>query len=736
MKEATHKKLHILVSTLIITGAILLASLGSILHTSGSNRFFTGSAEDYYQSLITAGFPQDYAISLTELHLLHPSWEFRPLKITEQKSQYSWNYVIDKETEEDDNNLVSSGTAYAPYRHPTNDTLYDAGHYQASRETVEYFMDPRNFLNETDIFQFLDLSVTVTDPLHAVEQVLAGTFMENATLENGMTYAAYFCVAGAEIGINPVFIATKARQEQGVNGTSPIISGTCGSLLADYYTNQTQFSSTGKEIRPPTTGHTEEALKALDGYYNLYNIGASGNGLFSIYYNAMLRAQSGTDAKAADWGNNPSWNTRWKALYGGASFLKSSYIDAYQSTLYLQKFNVDSRAEGKNFWKQYSQSVSAALSEARTLYSAMAAGGTLDNTQVFLIPIYGNMPDDPCADPAAGTCSYTAQATTKYEYETSLTMPVWHSSENAPIYRSIEAVYGEPLKLKGTFSHSYGVKGIEYRLDDGEWIPIEGNSLNVSVETDFPQDSQHILTVRGIASYDHEVSSKKNNQYFLCAVFYLSAVQPDVTLSLEIGNTVTDRIYKAGTFVTLPHSDAPDFAGWLGSDQSFLPSGAEFLIRKDITYSAIFLEFEVVKEASLYTASTVPHLRFYAKIADRDYRLLANLPGNAIRLYGTVTHDGSATVCDVALIPTSGNPHLTLAINSPNIPPSSYQTGYSPSFFAELQYTDGTQTTLKASGETSRTAVQIAQAALADTAVRYPNAVVQQFQNILDSAES
>ncbi|MBQ5773007.1 MAG: hypothetical protein IIW07_05880, partial [Clostridia bacterium] len=265
MSARVGKQIARTVVSLFLTLLFLLsATVGSIFYASGNGCFFSGEAQTYYEELISLGFPADYAARLTELHLLHPSWEFAPLLITEECPAYTWDYIIDKETEEPDNNLIFSGSSYAPYRHPFNDSLYDAGHYQASREAVEYFMDPRNFLNETDIFQFFDLSHAVGNYESAVESVLEGTFMEDALLENGMTYAAYFCHAGNELSMNPIFLATKVRQEMGVGGTSPVISGECGSLLADYYVNQTTHSQSGKEILPPSEGYTAEELRAFD----------------------------------------------------------------------------------------------------------------------------------------------------------------------------------------------------------------------------------------------------------------------------------------------------------------------------------------------------------------------------------------------------------------------------------------------------------------------------------------
>ena len=205
-----------LISYLLI--AIVLALLVSqlIFAPSGSERYFSGDAERYYLDLIEVGFPKDYAIELTELHLLHPNWSFTPLLVTEQESSYTWNYVIDRETRNGELNVIYSSDDYRAYHHPFNRETYDSGdYYQASEKTVEYFMDPRNFLNEADIFQFYSLSGGSGFSLSQVEAVLADTFMENKRLMNGMTYAEYFLQLGEELDVNPIFLAAKIRQEQG-----------------------------------------------------------------------------------------------------------------------------------------------------------------------------------------------------------------------------------------------------------------------------------------------------------------------------------------------------------------------------------------------------------------------------------------------------------------------------------------------------------------------------------------
>ncbi len=502
--------------TCVLVGAV-------VFHVKENERYFKGEAEAYYESLCAKGFPEDYAAALTELHLLHPTWEFVPLTVSKSYPLYSWSYVIAQETKEIDNNLIASDESFEPYRHPFYTNVFDAGHYPASIEAVKYFMDPRNFLNEADIFQFYDLSVTRDASIEAVESVLESTFMENAVLENGKTYAEYFLEVGRTFSISPVYLAVKARQEQGRNGSSPVISGQCGTLLNTYYQNKTQ-SSSGNAVLAPSSGHTSSELLGLNGLYNIFNIGAYGNGLFSIYYNAMNRAQNGTGAMNAKWGS-AEWDTVWKSIYGGAYSIKSSYIDCYQNTVYLQKFNVDSRSD-RNFWGQYMQNVGGALTEGRTLYTAFASIGALDSACTFLIPVYSGMPTETATDPAHGTCSYLAKATDKYRYDATLTAPLQASDYNQALYLTQTIAAGGTLALAGNFSHSYGVLQLEYQWDQvGEWTPCSRDgALNLSLSVDFSENTSHILVIRGRAAYDPDDGAKKSNSYFLCAVIYVEVI--------------------------------------------------------------------------------------------------------------------------------------------------------------------------------------------------------------------
>lgn len=721
-----------------LAALVLLLSSLLLVPVQGSEQFFSGAAEEYYQELLAAGFPDAYAKELTELHLLHPTWSFTPLLISETNEKYTWQYVLMKENEEPDNNLIGASDSYRPYRHPTNTDKFDSGSYQVSDEALAYFMDPRNFLNETDIFQFFDLSGTSAS-IDAVRAVLLGTFMEDETLENGKTYADYIYETGLALGVNPVYLAVKIRQEMGVKGSSPVISGSCGTLLASYYRDNVQVSESGTSVLTPSEGYTEEELLSLDGYYNYFNISASGNGTFTIYYKAMNAAVRGTAAMTEAWGGSPSWDTRWKAIYGGAYVVKTRYVDAYKPTVYLQKFNVDGRASD-NFWGQYAQTVTASLSESRTLYQAFAANGALDGECEFLIPVFEGMPSSPSADPAKGNCSSTAPATSKYDFSITLETPASFYEKNEPIYTNVEMPIGTEFHFAGKVTHSYGLAGLEYSWDGGEWIPLSPEeSFDFSLYADLSEVGEHILLLRGRAAFDVADSTKKNSYNVLFAVFYVQVTPPPtVYLTVNVGKDSNAYPFYAGTEIELPSCDENGFAGWVGSDGSFLPADAQLIIREDLGFDALFLDLSYLNGAAVSTTSDT-HLRFSAVMSHESQERISALPAGAVDLYATIYRDteriSTVSARTLPLTATDGREMLRLFADTERLTDAELSTPYAMHFFLRLNYTDGTHASLYATGMPSlRSAVDVAQMALEDPYVTYSDEVLRQLHSIVSAA--
>lgn len=721
---------------------VLVACLvgGVVFVVSGNTRYFEGDAEVYYQELLAAGFPEDYARPLTELHLLHPEWTFTPLLITEGNPLYRWDYVINQETKDADTNLISGADDYRAYRHTTNHETYDSGYYQASVAAVKYFMDPRNFLNETDIFQFYDLSAAHSVGIDEVAAVLDGTFMADTTLENGKTYAEYFLEVGQALGVNPVYLAVKARQEQGIDGISPVLSGLCGTLLADYYENGTQTSEDGNKILAPTEGYTSEELTALDGYYNLFNIKASGNGLFSIYYNAMKRAQTGTADMAEAWGS-PSWNTLWKSLYGGAYTIKTSFIDRYQNTIYLQKFNVDSRAADRNFWGQYMQNVAGALTESRTLFGAFASSNVLDGHCSFVIPVYAGMPNSVCADPAGGNCSYLATAPQKYDSNIFFATPLLSASKDT-VYATLDRYADGEIRLQGVATHTYGVVRTEYRWDDGAWQTLcKGDKFDAVLPIEFEIGTSHILSLRTIAEYDHQDSTKKSNWSVLSAVFYVNVKErPNINISIEHHENKTVTLHRAGTAFTLPTCTEKNFVGWYGSDNTLMPSGGVISPEEDITYTALYMRFEQMRGAALVFPEDEVHLRFYAAAELATLEKLSTSDATISFFATVVNENGTEETTPVKLggIDNAFDTEWrTLSADTKALHSDTYNTNYSMRFWALYTYSDGSVQALMPDGiYCQRSAVEIAQAALADTTIQYESDIIEHLMQIVSKTNA
>ena len=90
------------------------------------------------------------------------------------------------------------------------------------------------------------------------------------------------------------------------------------------------------------------------------------------------------------------WNTKERAITGGAIFRGSSYINIGQDTIYLQKFHVVDSRGGELFWHQYMTNVLAPYSVSKLIYTGYSSDNLLDSSMSFVIPIYENMPYLPC----------------------------------------------------------------------------------------------------------------------------------------------------------------------------------------------------------------------------------------------------------------------------------------------------------------------------------------------------
>ena len=292
-------------------------------------------------------FPESYREGIRALKEAHPTWTFVPTYTNK-----TWQSVMDGQLSVNARALVpSSWPAY------TKKSAYSASWSNASADTLAYYMDPRSWLTETGIFQFEHLAYSETNHTQeALQTFLDGTFMAGKVPDmNGdiHTYAYILMAIGKENNVSPFHLATRIIQEQGRDGTSPLISGT---------------------------------VEGYENLYNFFNIGASGS-------SAAEEIRTGLEyAKNA----NPQWNCRYYAIHYGTKIIVQNYIAKQQDTLYYQKFNVING----NYGHQYMQNIVAPSSEGSNTRKLYADSGKLESPFVFNIPIYNNMPAEACGLPA------------------------------------------------------------------------------------------------------------------------------------------------------------------------------------------------------------------------------------------------------------------------------------------------------------------------------------------------
>ena len=312
-------------------------------NNSSSNSNTTNKSKFDVNSIDTNKYP-GYKEKISNLMKTHSNWDFKLLY-----TGLTLDEAVKGEYSVHSRNLVPASYSGEWVCSVCGTKLYDSGWYCASEKAIAYYMDPRNFLDETNVFQFLDLNQYSSDSvsLSGIQSKVSGSFLAN--------YANDINNACKNTNVNPYYIIARLLQEQGYSGTK-IGTGMDGG-----------------------DGKT---------YYNPFNIGASGNGYDQIYANALASAKS------------RGWDTMQKAIEGGISFCKKNWLDNYQNTLYQNKFDIDSTNGTSLYVHQYMQNLMGAYSEAQTLKSMYSNTGKLNSNFTFIIPVYEKISSSVSSQPA------------------------------------------------------------------------------------------------------------------------------------------------------------------------------------------------------------------------------------------------------------------------------------------------------------------------------------------------
>ncbi|MEB8093190.1 glucosaminidase domain-containing protein [Mammaliicoccus lentus] len=191
-----------------------------------------------------------------------------------------------------------------------------SGVRKATRAEVKDAMDTSKYIDDpVQKYQFLDLNQSQNIPVSKLNELLRG----KGILEN---QGEAFSEAAKSVGVNEIYLISHALLETG-NGTSDLANG--GSINSD--------------------GKVD--LKSDTKYYNMFGVGAIDDN--ALYGGIKYAQQAG-------------WDTPSKAIFGGAQFISSNYINAGQNTLYKMRFNPQNPGE-----HQYATGVDFSTSNAKRI---------------------------------------------------------------------------------------------------------------------------------------------------------------------------------------------------------------------------------------------------------------------------------------------------------------------------------------------------------------------------------
>ena len=144
---------------------------------------------DFEAKLSAEGFPESYKNGLRQLHAQYPNWVFKA-----KKTGLDWNTVIENEALLG-RNLVSSGSISSwksvesgAYNWDNSTWIgFDGSNWvAASEDIIRYYMDPRNFLDDTYVFQFLSHEYnSSTQTRDGLAKMVEGSFLSGTTDSTG-----------------------------------------------------------------------------------------------------------------------------------------------------------------------------------------------------------------------------------------------------------------------------------------------------------------------------------------------------------------------------------------------------------------------------------------------------------------------------------------------------------------------------------------------------------------------
>ena len=387
---------------------------------------------EFEKEMTKQGFPESYKSKLRQIHSEYPKWVFKAMH-----TDMTWEEAIKNEsivgrnlvTRESISSWKSIETGSYDWANSTWATFDGSKWMAASEGIIRYYMDPRNFLDSSNVFQFLQQNYdSSTQVASGVETLVKSTFMESRSTGNVSTIETTSTASqvakgkkgvavnapGIQLGLAPKYVKDANIEFKSPAGitmepTPAAVEDTQPSAQSD---NTSSANSSGEEktyvdmimsaavqsnVNPyvlasmliqeqgvkGTSGLISGTTSPYEGHYNFFNIQAYHSGNQTATQRGLWWAsQSGSHLRP--------WNSREKAIIGGAMYYGEKYVHAGQNTFYLKKFNV----QGSDPYKhQYMTYVEAAASEGIKLSRAYTAEMKAVKLE-FFIPVYKEMPNE------------------------------------------------------------------------------------------------------------------------------------------------------------------------------------------------------------------------------------------------------------------------------------------------------------------------------------------------------
>ena len=387
---------------------------------------------EFEKEMTKQGFPESYKSKLRQIHSEYPKWVFKAMH-----TDMTWEEAIKNEsivgrnlvTRESISSWKSIETGSYDWANSTWATFDGSKWMAASEGIIRYYMDPRNFLDSSNVFQFLQQNYdSSTQVASGVETLVKSTFMESRSTGNVSTIETTTTASqvakgkkgvavnapGIQLGLAPKYVKdaniefkspagiTMEPTPAAVEDTQPAAqsdntSSANTSGEEKTYVDMIMSAAVQSNVNPyvlasmliqeqgvkGTSGLISGTTSPYEGHYNFFNIQAYHSGNQTATQRGLWWAsQSGSHLRP--------WNSREKAIIGGAMYYGEKYVHAGQNTFYLKKFNV----QGSDPYKhQYMTYVEAAASEGIKLSRAYTAEMKAVKLE-FFIPVYKEIPDE------------------------------------------------------------------------------------------------------------------------------------------------------------------------------------------------------------------------------------------------------------------------------------------------------------------------------------------------------